>query len=59
MIPTVIKNETDYEIALAHIDKLMDADLGTPEGDELERLVTLVELYEEQTHPIDLPKSTF
>ncbi|CAG0962300.1 ImmA/IrrE family metallo-endopeptidase [Geobacter sp.] len=55
MIPKVIKNETDYEAALARIDELMDADPGTPEGDELELLVTLVELYEKMAHPIDLP----
>ncbi len=55
MIPKVIKNETDYEAALARIDELMNADPGTAEGDELELLVTLVEMYEEKTHPIDLP----
>ncbi len=55
MIPKIIKNEIDYETALARIDELMDADSGTPEGDELELLVTLVELYEEKAHPIDLP----
>lgn len=55
MIPKVIKNEADYEAALARIDELMDADPGTPEGDELELLVTLVELYEKVAHPIGLP----
>ncbi len=55
MIPKVIKTEKDYERALARINDLMDADPGTPEGDELELLVTLVELYEKAKHPIDLP----
>ena len=55
MIPKVIKTEKDYESALARINDLMDADPGTPEGDELELLVTLVELYEKTKHPIDLP----
>lgn len=55
MIPKVIKNEAGYETALARIDEILDADPGTPEGDELELLVTLVELYEKQVHPIDLP----
>jgi HTH-type transcriptional regulator/antitoxin HigA len=55
MIPKVIKTEKDYESALARINDLMDADPGTPEGDELELLVTLVELYEKAKHPIDLP----
>ncbi len=51
----VIKNEADYVRALARADELMDAEAGTPEADELEVLVTLIELYEEKTHPIDLP----
>ena len=55
MIPKIIKNEADYETALARIDKLMDADPGTNEEDELELLVVLVEMYEGNTHPIDLP----
>jgi HTH-type transcriptional regulator/antitoxin HigA len=55
MIPKVIKTEKDYKSALARINDLMDADPGTPEGDELELLVTLVELYEKAKHPIDLP----
>jgi HTH-type transcriptional regulator/antitoxin HigA len=55
MIPKVIKNENDYDAALARIGELMDANPGTPEGDELELLVTLVELYEKEAHLIDLP----
>lgn len=55
MIPKIIKNEADYETALARIDELMDVNPGTPEEDELELLVTLVEMYEEKTHPIGLP----
>ena len=58
MIPKVIKNETDYEADLARIDELMNADPGTPEGDELELLVTLVELYEKQVYPIGRPDPT-
>jgi HTH-type transcriptional regulator/antitoxin HigA len=41
-----IRTEADYEAALARVDVLMDAQLGTPEGDELDVLVDLVELYE-------------
>ncbi|MBW4054638.1 MAG: hypothetical protein HIU83_04420 [Proteobacteria bacterium] len=55
MIPKIIKTEAEYDTALERIDTLMDADPGTPEGDELELLVTLVELYEKVAHPIDLP----
>lgn len=55
MIPKVIKNEKDYDVALTRINELMDTNLETPEGDELELLVTLVELYEKMAHPIGLP----
>src|SRR3990172_4038821 len=55
MFPKIIKNEKDYKAALARINDLMDADPGTPEGDELDLLVTLVELYEKAKYPIDLP----
>ncbi len=51
----VIKTEGDYKKALACIDELMDAEPNTPEGDELELLVTLVELYEGKKYPIDIP----
>ena len=49
------KTEKGYERALARINDLMDADPDTPEGDELELLVSLVELYEEANYPIDPP----
>lgn len=55
MFPKVIKTDVEYEAALSRIEELLDADPGTPEGDELELLATLVELYEKAAHPIDLP----
>ncbi len=55
MIPKAIKTKKDYEKALARINHLMEADPGTPEGDELDRLVTLVEKYEKVKYPIDPP----
>jgi HTH-type transcriptional regulator/antitoxin HigA len=51
----VIKTEKEYEEALARVADLMDARKGTPEGDELELLSTLVHAYEEKVFPIDLP----
>jgi HTH-type transcriptional regulator/antitoxin HigA len=50
-----IRNETGYHAALAEIDRLMDAVPGTPEGDRLEVLTTLVEAYEARHHPIETP----
>lgn len=55
MISKVIKTEEDYQKALARIEPLMDAEAGTPEGDELELLSALVGLYEEKQYPITLP----
>jgi HTH-type transcriptional regulator / antitoxin HigA len=50
-----IRTEGDYQAALARIDALMDSEPGSDEGDELEVLATLVELYEDEEFPIDLP----
>ena len=50
-----IKCEADYDMALSAIDGLMGAVPNTPEGDELEVLVTLVEAYEAERWPIEAP----
>jgi HTH-type transcriptional regulator / antitoxin HigA len=41
-----IKTEADYEAALERLMALMDAELDSPEGDELDVLGTLTEAYE-------------
>ncbi len=51
----VIKTESECAIALARIEKLMDAKGNTPQGDELELLTLLVHEYEEKVFPIDKP----
>ena len=51
----LIKTEKDYEEALKLADKLFDADPDTPEGDILELIVTLIEIYEKEHYPIDNP----
>jgi len=51
----VIKTAAEYRNALARIDKLMDAEAGTSEGDELELLSLLVQAYEDKAFPIDKP----
>lgn len=51
----VIKTEEDYQKALSRIDVLMDAVPNTPEGDELELLVTLIELFEDKKYTICMP----
>ena len=45
-------SESDYKTALKRIESLFDvAESGTPEGDELEKLISLVETYEEKHFP--------
>jgi len=50
-----IRTETDYDETLKEIDKLWGAEMGTPEGDKLDVLITLVEAYEETHYPIPAP----
>ncbi|MFN2295689.1 MAG: type II toxin-antitoxin system HigA family antitoxin [Candidatus Promineifilaceae bacterium] len=50
-----IRTEIDYEEALQEIERLWDAKPGTPEGDKLDILATLVEAYEEKEYPIFPP----
>ena len=52
-----IHTEVDYKATLKEIDALMDGDpeLGTPEGDRLDILATLVQAYEAKHAPITAP----
>ncbi len=50
-----IKTEAEYEAALSAIDRLMEAAENSPEADRLELLSILVEAYENEHYPIDLP----
>ena len=50
-----IKTRKDYEQALKEVEKLMTAKAGTPEGDRLDVLVTLIEAYEAKHFALDLP----
>ncbi len=50
-----IKTRQDHEAALEAIEKLWDARPGTPSGDLLDILTTLVEKYEETHFSIDAP----
>lgn len=50
-----LRTEDDYETALREISNLWGAPYGSPEGDRLEVLVTLVEAYEEKHYPIEPP----
>lgn len=50
-----IKTESDYQVTLKEIEGLMAAEPGSPEGDRLDVLVTLVEAWERAHYPIDFP----
>ncbi len=50
-----IKTDADYEAALERVSQLMDALPDTPESDELDILITLVEAYENEHYPLDFP----
>ena len=51
----IIKTEEEYEASLARIEQLMDAAPGSSQEDELALLALLVEKYEEEHYPINLP----
>jgi len=50
-----IKNARDYRRALKEIEGLMRAKRNTPQGDRLDVLVTLVEVWEAKHYRLDLP----
>jgi len=52
---TPIRTEADHKAAMARINMLMDAEVGSPEIDELAVLADLVEAYEAKHFPIELP----
>ena len=53
--PRVLKSQADYDAAMARINQIFDAVPGTEPGDELELLLLLVEKYEDDVFPMDLP----
>lgn len=50
-----IRNEDDYREALRQAESLMSSGAGTPEGDILDVLATLVKDYERRTSPLEDP----
>ena len=53
--PHLLRNDVEYEAAIAEIEVLLERELapGTPDYDRLEFLSVLVEEYEEKEFPID------
>ena len=51
----IIKTESEYKSALIKLEKLFNAKPNTTQGDELELLSLLIEKYEQEKYPIDMP----
>ena len=50
-----IRTEADYEAAMAEVAALWGAASGTPKGDRLDVLATLIDVYEAKHHAMDPP----
>jgi HTH-type transcriptional regulator / antitoxin HigA len=50
-----IKTEKDYKLTLKEIERLMDAQPNTPQGDRLDVLATLAVAWEAKHHAIEAP----
>ena len=50
-----IRNEKDYQKAFDRLEVIFDSKKGTEKGDELEILSILIDQYEKDNFPIDLP----
>ena len=50
-----IRTEADYEAALKDVATLWGAASGTPKGDRLDVLATLIDVYEAKHHAMDPP----
>src|SRR5271156_4429800 len=50
-----IRSEDDYQTALAEVERLWGAKSGTPDGDRLDILATLIDVYESEHDPMDPP----
>jgi HTH-type transcriptional regulator / antitoxin HigA len=50
-----IKTRRDYEAAMKEVEHLWGARSGTPNGDRLDVLATLIDAYEEKHYPMDPP----
>ncbi len=51
----VIKTEKDYYNTLKRLEEIFDAPIDSPQGDEAELLIILIEKYEEKYYPIEAP----
>lgn len=52
-----IETEAEYDTALKRAEEIWSAELGTPEGEELDKLVDMIEEYEAVHYPIPDPNT--
>jgi len=50
-----IRSKAQYERALAEMERLWGSKSGTPKGDRLDVLATLIDAYEAEHYPMDPP----
>jgi HTH-type transcriptional regulator / antitoxin HigA len=50
-----IRTKADYRAALKEVERLWEADPGTPDGDRVDVLTTLIEAYEAKHFPVPAP----
>jgi HTH-type transcriptional regulator/antitoxin HigA len=50
-----IRSNADYDKAIAEVERLWGSRSGTPNGDRLDVLATLIDAWEAQHYPIDPP----
>jgi HTH-type transcriptional regulator / antitoxin HigA len=50
-----IRTKADYRNALKEVERFWDADPGTPEGDRVDVLTTLISAYEAEHYPVEPP----
>lgn len=50
-----IRTKADHRAALKEVERLWEAEPGTPDGDRIDVLVTLIEAYEAKHSPIPAP----
>lgn len=48
-----IRNDAEHAIALSRISDLMDAEVDTPDGEELDALAEVVSAYEDEHYPME------
>src|ERR1700712_1848758 len=50
-----IRTKRDYEAALKEVERLWGSKSGTRDGDRLDVLATLIDVYEAEHYPVDPP----